>query len=159
MTRVNMTSEERRRNRDFPPPPLPEDFSVRLGRLEDRSGDSLEEFARRWILPMERAREWRCGELPNTFELRAMMEWACSVSGGVAVLLSDCSHPWPVGGGSADGRSPRPEWSPRRGSQTKQEGRAGLTARPSCFSVVAVSFLYLLTTPWGSHLAARWLRA
>ena len=98
MTGVNMTSEERRRNRDFPSPPLPEDFSVRLGRLEDRSGDSLEEFARRWILPMERAREWRCGELPNTFELRAMMEWACSVSGGVAVLLTDCSHPWPVGG-------------------------------------------------------------
>ncbi len=96
MTGVNMTSEERRRNRDFPPPPLPEDFSVRLGRLEDRSGDSLEEFARRWILPMERASEWRCGQPPNAIELQAMMEWACSVSGGVAVLLADCSHPWPA---------------------------------------------------------------
>ena len=27
-----------------------------------------------------------------------MMEWASSVSGGVAVLLTDCSHPWPYRG-------------------------------------------------------------
>ena len=96
MTGVNMTFEEWRRNRDFPPPSLPEDFSVRLGRLENRSGDTLEEFARRWLLPVERAMEWRCREPPNAFELRAMMEWACSVSGGVAVLLTDCSYPWPA---------------------------------------------------------------
>ena len=91
-----MTFEERRRNRDFPPPPLPEDLTGRLGRLEDRSGDSLEEFARRWRLPGERATEWRCGEPPTAYELRAMMEWACSVSGGVAVMLRDCPRLWPV---------------------------------------------------------------
>ena len=38
-------------SRGFPAPPLPEDFPVRLGRLEDRSGLPLEEFARRWLLP------------------------------------------------------------------------------------------------------------
>ena len=54
---MSMTFEERGRERDFPPP-LPEDFPVRLGRLEDRSGLPLEEFARRWLLPEERAREW-----------------------------------------------------------------------------------------------------
>ena len=97
---VDLTLEERRRNRDFPPPPIPEDFAGRLGRLEDRSGDSLEELARRWRLPQERAREWRCGDPPTACELRSMMEWACSVSGGVAVLLTDCSQPWPYRGQS-----------------------------------------------------------
>ena len=85
-------------SRGFPAPPLPEDFSVRLGRLEDRSRLPLEEFARRWLLPQERATEWRCGEPPTACELRSMMEWACSVSGGVAVLLMDCSQPWPYRG-------------------------------------------------------------
>ena len=51
---MSMTFEERGRERDFPPS-LPEDFA---GRLEDWSGVSLEEFARRWRLPEERAREW-----------------------------------------------------------------------------------------------------
>ena len=92
---VNLTFEERKRKRGFPSPPIPEDFAGRLGRLENRSGDSLEEFAHRWRLPQERAREWRRGEPPTAYELRSMVEWASSVSGGVAVLLTDCSHPWP----------------------------------------------------------------
>ena len=79
-----MTFEERRRNRDFP---------ERLGRLDDQSGTPLEEFARRWLLPQKRARELRCGEPPTAFELRAMTEWACSVSGGGALLLMDCLQP------------------------------------------------------------------
>ena len=85
-------------SRGFPAPPLPEDFPVRLGRLEDRSGIPLEEFARRWLLPQERATEWRCGEPPTAYELRAIMEWACSVSGGDAALLMDCTQPWPYRG-------------------------------------------------------------
>ena len=85
-------------SRGFPAQPLPEDFPVRLGRLEDRSGIPLEEFARRWLLPQERATEWRCGEPPTAYELRAMMEWACSVSGGVAALLMDHTQPWPYRG-------------------------------------------------------------
>ena len=79
-------------SRGFPAPPLPDDFA---GRLEDRSGIPLEEFARRWLLPKGRATEWRCGDPPTAHELRAMMKWACSVEGGVAVLLTDCSQPWP----------------------------------------------------------------
>ncbi len=81
-----------------PPPPLPEDFSVRLGRLEDRTGVSLEDFARRCELDVERAREWRCGVLPNAREMRAIMDWACSVEGGLAVMLRDSSEPWPYRG-------------------------------------------------------------
>ena len=68
---------------------------MRLGRLEDRSGLPLEEFARRWLLPEDRATERRCGEPPTTQEPRAMMEWACSVYGGVAVVLMDHTQPWP----------------------------------------------------------------
>ena len=99
-----MTIEDQRFiSRGFPPPPLPEDLPVRLGRLEDRSGVPLEEFARRWRLPRERATEWRCGSVPTAWELRAITEWACSVSGGVAVLLADGSHPWPAGE-TTDGR-------------------------------------------------------
>ena len=48
---ASLPFEERIRNRDFPSPPIPEDFAGRLGRLEDRSGDSLEEFALRSRLP------------------------------------------------------------------------------------------------------------
>ena len=66
--------EQRFVSRGFPVPPLPEDFPVRLGRLEDRSGISLEEFARRWLLPEDRVTEWRCGAPPTAYELRAMME-------------------------------------------------------------------------------------
>ena len=68
---------------------------MRLGRLEDRSGLPLEEFARRWIVPEHRAEDWRAGELPTERELRAIMEWACSVDGGVAVMLMDHTQPWP----------------------------------------------------------------
>ena len=94
-----MTTEERRRDRDFPSPPIPDDFAVRLGRLEDRSGIPLEEFAFGWGLPLPRARAWRSGEPPTAHELRFIVEWACSVEGGVAVLLTDSSVvPWPYRG-------------------------------------------------------------
>lgn len=92
-----MGLSERSYSKGYPAPPLPEDFSCRLGRLEDLSGDPLEEFARHWRLPEDRADEWRCGALPTAHELRAMVEWACSVRGGVAVLMRPCSEPWPYG--------------------------------------------------------------
>ena len=56
---------------------------------------SLEEFAHQWLLGQERAREWRCCKPPTNYELRAMTGWVCSVSGGVAVQLTDCSQPGP----------------------------------------------------------------
>lgn len=93
-----MAADRRFISRGCPAPPLPADFSARLGRLEDLSGVPLEEFARRWWLSGKRAKEWRCGAVPTPYELRAMMEWACSVPGGVAVLLTDCSHSWPYRG-------------------------------------------------------------
>ena len=80
-------------SRGYPAPPLPEDFPVRLGRLEDRSGLPLEEFARRWIVPEHRVEDWRAGEPPTERELRTIMEWACSVDGGVAVMLMDHTQP------------------------------------------------------------------
>ena len=90
-----MACDQRFVSRGFPVPPLPEDFPVRLWRLEDRSGLLLEEFARRWLLPEHRATDWRSGDLPTACELRAMMEWVCSVGGGVAVMLMDHTQPWP----------------------------------------------------------------
>ena len=90
--------DQRLIRRGFPAPPLPEDFPVRLGRLEDRSGLPLEEFARRWLLPEERAAAWRSGEQPTAHELRAMVEWASSVSGVVAVMLMNHTQPWPYRG-------------------------------------------------------------
>ena len=77
---MNMDREER--SRGFRALPFPEDFSVRLGRLEDLSGLSLEGFARQAGLPESRAREWRIGRrAPTADEVRAMMEWACRVPG------------------------------------------------------------------------------
>ena len=80
----------------FPAPSLPQDFHIRLGRLEDRSGTSLEEVARAAGLPARRARLWRIGRPPSEDELRAIVEFACSVPGGVAVLLLDSAQSWPV---------------------------------------------------------------
>ena len=80
----------------FPAPSLPRDFPVRLGRLEDRSGVSLEEMALAVGLPADHARLWRIGRPPSDDELRAIAEFACDVPGGVAVLLLDASQPWPV---------------------------------------------------------------
>ena len=80
----------------FPAPSLPQDFPVRLGRLEDRSGTSLEEMALAAGLPARRGRLWRVGRPPSEDELRAIVEFACAVPGGVAVLLLDASQPWPV---------------------------------------------------------------
>lgn len=95
-----MTSDPRHcrvtQYRRFPPPSLPQDLHVRLGRLEDRSGTSLEEMALAAGLPVHHARLWRIGRPPCEEELRAIVEFACSVPGGIAVLLSDASHPWPV---------------------------------------------------------------
>ena len=67
-----------------------------LGRLEDRSGVSLEEIALSSGLPARLGRQWRIGRPPSEDELRAILEFACAVSGGVAVLLLDGSQPWPV---------------------------------------------------------------
>ncbi len=92
-----MAMEQRFVSRGFPAPHLPEDFPVRLGQLENRSGLPLEECARRWPMPEDRATEWRCGTPPTAYELQAMMEWACSVPGG-AVMLMDCTQPWPYRG-------------------------------------------------------------
>ena len=91
-----MAAAERDRYRKFPAPSLPQDFPVRLTRLEDRSGTSLEEVALAAGLPARRGRLWRVGRPPSEDELRAIVEFACSVPGGVAVLLLDASQPWPV---------------------------------------------------------------
>ena len=80
----------------FPAPSLPQDFHIRLGRLEDRSGTSLEEMALAAGLPVRRARLWRIGRPPSEDELRVIVEFACDVPGGVAVLLLDSVQPWPV---------------------------------------------------------------
>ena len=77
----------------YRPPPWPQDFITRLGRLEDLSGTSLEVFCREASLPEHRARDWRRGETPSDDEVRTMMLWACSVSGGIATLMTDCSRP------------------------------------------------------------------
>ena len=82
--------------RRYPPPSLPQDLHVRLRRLEDRSGTSLEEMALAAGLPVNHARLWRIGRPPSEEELRAIVEFACAVPGGIAVLLLDSSHPWPV---------------------------------------------------------------
>ena len=91
-----MTAAERDRYLKFPAPSLPQDFPVRLARLEDRSGTSLEEMALVAGLPARRGRLWRVGRPPSEDELRAIVEFACSVPGGVAVLLLEASQPWPV---------------------------------------------------------------
>ena len=80
----------------YPPPSLPKDLHVRLGRLEDRSGPYLEEMALAAGLPVNHARLWRIGRPPSEEELRAIVRFACAVPGGVAVLLLDASQAWPV---------------------------------------------------------------
>ena len=82
-------------SKGYPPPPLPEDWWARLGRLEDRTGVSLEDFTRRWGLPLERANRLRFHDVPTAAEMRAILEWACTVRGGVEVLLRDSDEPWP----------------------------------------------------------------
>ncbi len=82
-------------SKGYPPPPLPEDWWVRLGRLEDRTGVSMEDFTRRWGLPLERANRLRFYDVPTAAEMRAILEWACTVRGGVEVLLRDSDEPWP----------------------------------------------------------------
>lgn len=74
----------------YPVPPWPEDFTERLARLEGLSGISLEQFARTFGLPEDRAREWRSGGMPTTDEVWAMALWATQVPGGSGVLLA----PW-----------------------------------------------------------------
>lgn len=82
-------------SKGYPPPPLPGDWWVRLGRLEDRTGVSLEDFTRRWDLPLERANQLRFHDVPTAAEMRAILEWAGTVRGGVEVLLRDSDEPWP----------------------------------------------------------------
>ena len=77
--------------------------------LEDRSGLPLEEFARRWLVPEHRATDWRSGDLPNAKELWVIMEWACSVAGGVVVILMDHTQPLALPGNKLKGKSGRKE--------------------------------------------------
>ena len=72
-----LNGAERDRYLRFPAPSLPQDFPVRLGRLEDRSGTSLEEMALAAGLPARRGRLWRIGRPPSEDELRAIVEFAC----------------------------------------------------------------------------------
>ena len=60
-----MAAEERERIEDWRAPSWPEDFPAHLGRLEDLSGASLEEFADWLGLPEERPGEWRSGAMPT----------------------------------------------------------------------------------------------
>lgn len=91
-----INDKERDRRFRFSAPSLPQDLHVRLGRLEDRSGTSLEEIAQAAGLPARMGRLWRVGRPPSEEELRAIVRFACTVPGGVAVLLRDASQPWPV---------------------------------------------------------------
>ena len=91
-----MSGAARNRHLRFPAPSLPQDFPVRLGRLEDRSGVSLEEIALSAGLPARSGRLWRVGRQPSEEELRTIVSFACEVPGGIAVLLLDASQPWPV---------------------------------------------------------------
>ena len=61
---------------------FPEDFAARLGRLEELSGLSLEEFARGAGLAERRAREWRAGAEPSGEEMWALACWADAVPDG-----------------------------------------------------------------------------
>ena len=92
----DITGEERDRRLRFPAPSLPQDLPVRLERLEDRSGTSLEEMALAAGLPARQARLWRVGRPPSEEELLAIVHFACAVPGGIAVLLRDADQPWPV---------------------------------------------------------------
>ena len=87
-----MAAEERDRIEDFRAPPLPEDFPAHLGRLEDLSGVSLDEFARALGISEERPRAWRSGAIPDFDEMWALVLWACRVPGGLSVLLTGCPH-------------------------------------------------------------------
>ena len=60
-------------SKGYPPPPLPEDWWARLGRLEDRTRLSLEDFTRRRGLPLERANRLRFHDVPTAAEIRAIM--------------------------------------------------------------------------------------
>ena len=80
----------------YPIPSWPEDFTERLGRLEDLSGMSLEDFARVFGLPEERAREWRSGGMPTW----AMALWASQILGGSDVLLAPVPTPSQAGVGT-----------------------------------------------------------
>ncbi len=71
-------------------PPWPENLTDRLARLENLSGISLEEFARTFGLPEDRASEWRSGGMPTTNEVWVMALWASQIPGGSDVLLA----PW-----------------------------------------------------------------
>ncbi len=55
--------------------------------------------------------------------MRAMMEWACSVSVVVGVMLVDHTQPGPTGG-RADGERPRSEGACARVPE-QREGRTG----------------------------------
>ena len=92
-----MSMDREERIEGFRTPPFPEDFSGRLARLKNLSGLSMEGLARQVGLPEGPTREWRIGRAaPPADGVRAMMEWACRITGGDAAMLRDSSHRWPV---------------------------------------------------------------
>ena len=115
--------ERQERNGAMAEPSLPEDFAARLARLEELSGLSLEEFARRAGLPERRAREWRAGAEPSGEELWALASWADAVPGGwdvfgeQLVLLPDPEEDESV--------------APRSGTQGGGRGTAADDAAPA----------------------------
>ena len=72
---------------------FPKDFAERLGRLEELSGLSLEEFARQAGLSESRARAWRDGAEPDADEVWALAHWADALPGGWDVLAERLLQP------------------------------------------------------------------
>ena len=94
---------------------FPEDFAERLGRLEELSGLSLEEFARQAGLSESRARAWRDGAEPDAEEVWALAHWADGLPGGWDVLAERLLSPggMPTVASGADAPGPEPD---RRGA-------------------------------------------
>ena len=95
---------------------FPEDFAERLGRLEELSGLSLEEFARQAGLSESRARAWRDGAEPDAEEVWALAHWADDLPGGWDVFAERLLPPdgTPAVAGGVD--APVPELG-RRGAR------------------------------------------
>ena len=109
------------------PGPLMEKCGLTWRGLAARTGVFLEDFTRRWGLPLERATRLRFHDVPTAAEMRAILEWACTVRGGVEVLLRDSDEPWrPTrgrGGYPAPKKVTRIVWSAKNDSQSKIVGK------------------------------------
>ena len=113
-------------------PSLPEDFTARLGRLEELSGLSLQEFARRAGLSPRRAREWRAGAEPSGEEMWALACWADALPGGWDVFAEQLILlPDPDEDGAGAPRSgTRPGESVPRGWSARIPAEAGAATDP-----------------------------